>query len=214
MAFLVPTFLLNSTLPLLQNLKTTKEQKILLGNTLMTLLTITGVCALGSFLWAKPLILLLTTPEYISTAFAPGSDTALQYLSATMVFNGIVLYGFYVLLSKKQWQSLVMILLFGAGLSLGCNIILIPTLGFMGATYTAFIVQAVLAVAIGTLVTVKYPATITRQALVRSVVVLTTFTLLLWLLKPMLFNEWFTLAAGALLAIIGLGIVVRLKQST
>jgi O-antigen/teichoic acid export membrane protein len=210
-AFLIPTLLLNSTLPLLQNLQD-KKQRLLLGNTFLTIVSITGVCAMGSFLWAKPLILLLTTPQYLATIYAPGSDTALQYLSPTLFFNGIILYGFYVLLSKKQWQSLVIILLFGAGLSLGSNMTLIPSLGFMGAVYTALIVQCILAVVIGSLVMYKYPVTLTRQAILRTIAVLTAFLALLWLLQPVLYNEWFTLAGLGILGVVALGFIITLKK--
>ena len=61
-----------------------------------------------------------------------------------MFFNGFILYGFYVLLTRRQWKRLVTILLFGGCLSLASNLILIPQDGFMGAATTSVIVHTAL----------------------------------------------------------------------
>jgi O-antigen/teichoic acid export membrane protein len=88
---------------------------------------------------------LLTTEAYLSTPAAPGSDTALTILAAAIVFNTVVMYCFYTLLTRNAWQPLVRTLVFGAAISLVSNLLLIPRLGFVGAAATSAGVHALLA---------------------------------------------------------------------
>ena len=108
--FLIPTFLLNSTLPLLSERDARGEETgEILGKTFLIIITLGSVAALFAFFWARPLVLLLTTESYLSTHARPGSDTALALLSLPFLLNGIVLYGYYTLLTKGKWKKLVVI---------------------------------------------------------------------------------------------------------
>ncbi|MCA9370542.1 MAG: oligosaccharide flippase family protein [Candidatus Peregrinibacteria bacterium] len=149
MGFLLPTFLLNSTLPILSELDAKgKDTSLLLGKTLMVILLIGITAFLFAALWARPLIALLTTEQYLSTPTQPGSDTALQLISIPFLLNGIVLYSFYVLLNRHVWKNLVLSLFGAAVLSVCLNAILIPLYGFVGAAYTSIIVHVVLGLAL------------------------------------------------------------------
>ena len=146
MGFLLPTFLLNSTLPVLSELDAKGEDTSkLLGKTFAVILLIGITAFLFAFLWSRPLIQLLTTEQYLSTANRVGSDTALKLISVTFLLNGIILYAFYVLLNRHVWKKLVIYLFSAALLSLLLNFILIPSHGFVGAAYTSITVHSALA---------------------------------------------------------------------
>ena len=147
MANLVPTFLLNSTLPLLSERQAKGENtRTLLGKTLLITLLLCSTAALFCLFWSRPLMQLLTTDAYLSSVLAPGSDSALLRLSATVFFNGIVLFSFYILLARHRWKPLVASMLLAVAISLGLNLVLIPDFGFIGATITSAIVHVVLSV--------------------------------------------------------------------
>lgn len=147
MTYLVPTFLLNSTLPVLSERSSRGESTAkLLGQTLLAILALGTISSLFSFFWARPLMEILTTELYLGTPGHPGADTALQYLSAPMFFNGIVLFSFYVLLTKHRWRPLVLTMLAGVVISITLNLLWIPSDGFMGAIRTSTVVQFFLAV--------------------------------------------------------------------
>ncbi len=147
MAYLLPTFLLNSTLPILSERDAKGENTSdLLGKILLAILLVGAVSALFSALWARPLMQMLTTNQYLSTATLPGSDTALRLLSVSMLMNGLLTFSFYVLLTKHRWRPLVMTLMIGVALSLVSNFLLIPTRGFVGAALTSIIVHVTLAI--------------------------------------------------------------------
>ncbi len=147
MTYLVPTFLLNSTLPVLSERSARGEPtSTMLGKTLLIILAICGASALFSFFWATPIMRLLTTDAYLAQGGAPGSDTALRLLSVPMVLNGIVLYSFYVLLTKNAWRSLVLCMIVAVFISIGCNFLWIPAGGFVAAIQTTTVVHLFLAV--------------------------------------------------------------------
>ncbi|MDD3896878.1 MAG: oligosaccharide flippase family protein, partial [Candidatus Peribacteraceae bacterium] len=144
--YIIPTFLLNSTLPILAERHENGEETAgLLGKTFFAILLLGTISLLFSALWSRPLILLLTTPAYLSTPLQVGSDTALRLMSLPILLNGLITYAFYVLLTKHVWRLLVTMLLLGAILSIGLNSVLIPLYGFIGAATTSILVQSVLA---------------------------------------------------------------------
>jgi len=146
MAYLLPTFLLNSTLPVLAARSDAGEDtRDFLGKIFMAILLLSSTSLLFAALWPTPLVQLLTTEQYLATATTAGSDTALQILSVSMFMNGIVLFCFYSLLTKHAWKPLVWTLAGAAVLSFVSNFALIPSLGFVGAAYTSVLVHCLLA---------------------------------------------------------------------
>lgn len=146
MAYLLPTFLLNSTLPILSERDANKEgTRELLGKILFAILLIGSISFLLSAMWPRQLMQMLTTEQYLSTAMSPGADTALRLLSVSMFMNGLLTFSFYVLLTKHRWRPLVLTLLAGVVLSLSGNAFLIPRLGFVGAAITSIVVHTTLA---------------------------------------------------------------------
>lgn len=190
MGFLLPTFLLNSTLPVLSELdEKGKDTSLLLGKTLMVILLIGITAALFSFLWPRPLIALLTTEQYLSTVAHAGSDTALKLMAVPFLLNGIVLYGFYVLLNKHAWQKLVSVLLGAAILSLILNYLLIPEYGFVGAAYTSIAVHLALAATLAPLAWKAMPAKLTLPMWKKICVYGLGLGLGLGLFRPVVVNE-------------------------
>ncbi len=146
MTYIIPTFLLNSTLPVLADRHDRGEKTdALLGKTLFLILLLGSLAAAFSILWARPLMGLLTTEAYLSTSGSPGADTALALLGIPMFLNGIVLFSFYTLLTKHVWRRLVSRMMIAVVLSLGLNFFLITRFGFVGATITSTIVHFFLA---------------------------------------------------------------------
>lgn len=142
MSYLIPTFLLNSTLPELASRHDRGQNTaLLLGKTLFLLLILGSTSAIFSLVWATPILQLLTTPAYLETAGHPGADTALRLLGIPMFLNGIVLFSFYTLLTKHEWKALVSRMAVAVALSITLNLFLIPRLGFVGAIDTSIIVH-------------------------------------------------------------------------
>ncbi|MEK7563247.1 MAG: oligosaccharide flippase family protein [Patescibacteria group bacterium] len=151
MGYIIPTFLLNSVLPTLSERDSRGgDTAVLLGKTLMILLLLGITAALFCVFWSRPLVQLLTTDAYLSTPIRNGSDTALMLMGLPVLLNGLVQYGFYVLLNRGKSKPLISILGCGAALSIALNYTLIPQYGYIGATITSNIVHIFLAIVLMT----------------------------------------------------------------
>ena len=212
MGFLIPTFLLNSTLPVLSERDARGEDtRSLLGKTFVTLLIFGSISFLFAFLWARPLVQLLTTDAYLSTAMRPGSDTALKLLSIPLLLNAIVLYSFYVLLTKHRWQQLVCSLLVAAILAISLNLFLIPQFGFVGAATTSIVTHSVLAIILLPQGLRAMPMLISRSLLLRWFIFSILLGSGLWLFVPLLKNEFITLI-GLIAMTVWMGVAVLLTK--
>jgi len=212
MGFLIPTFLLNSTLPELSRRDAHGEDtRSLLGKTFITLLLFGSISFLFAFLWARPLVQLLTTDAYLSTSVSPGSDTALKLLSIPLFLNAIVLYGFYVLLTKHRWQQLVCSLLIAAILAISLNVYLIPRFGFVGAATTSIITHSVLAIILLPQSLRTMPMRLPKPLLIRWIVFSVLLGSGLWLFVPFLKNEFLTFI-GLIAMSVWMGIAILLTK--
>lgn len=170
MTYLIPTFLLNSTLPILSGRAARGEStRSLLGKTLLLVLVFGSASALFSFFWATPIMSLLTTPAYLESAGQAGSDTALHLLSLPMFLNGIVLFSFYTLLTKHEWKPLVLCMIGAVIISLALNLYWIPSLGFIGAIQTSTIVHLFLTVTLFPLAARSMPVSLPASYIIRWV---------------------------------------------
>ncbi len=210
MAYLLPTFLLNSTLPILSERDAKGEDtRDFLGKILLIILLIGSVSALFSSLWARPLMQMLTTEKYLSTATAAGSDTALRLLSISMMMNGLLTYSFYVLLTKHHWKPLVSTLLVGVVISLVSNVLLIPSIGFVGASITSIIVHVTLVALLFPQAMMIMPARITGLLLLRWLAFSGMLAAFLYLTQPLLTGSLMT-AGMLILATIWMGICAQM----
>jgi O-antigen/teichoic acid export membrane protein len=216
MAYLLPTFLLNSTLPMLSERDARGEDtRTMLGKTLLIVLIIGIVSLLFAALWARPLTDLLTTPAYLATAEKPGSDTALLILSVPMFCNGIILFGFYTLLTKHAWRPLVASMFVGVVIALISNILLIPQLGFVGAAITSVIVHVVLSVLLLPQALSRMPARFPIRYVGQLLCFAALLAGILWFTRTALTGSLVTGAAlaGMGIVLIGLLMITGLKRS-
>ena len=168
MGYVIPTFLLNSVLPTLSERDDRGEDtRDLLGKTLIVLLLLGTTAALFCIFWSRPLVQLLTTDAYLSTATKSGSDTALMLMGLPVFLNGLVQYGFYVLLNRGRSRPLVIMLGLAAILSIGLNILFIPSHGYIGATITSNIIHMLLAVTLMIAALRTMPVKISSAAFVK-----------------------------------------------
>lgn len=203
MGFLIPTFLLNSILPIVSERQERGEDaSALLGKTFLLLLLLGTTAGLFSLLWPRPIIALLTTREYLSTITHPGADTALRLVSVPMFLYGFILFSFYMALVHKEWKRLITTLTAGALLSVGSNLLLIPHLGFVGAATTAIVVQSLL-VSLLLPATLKYSQPLfPPTAFVRWFVFSLLLAVTLWLSQPYLTNDFLTFLGLAIAGIV------------
>lgn len=202
MAYIFPTFLLNSALPILtKRIASAEDTRNFLGAILFAVLLLGSTAALFAVFWARPLVELLTTSDYLSTASHPGSDSALSLLSVSMFMNGLIVYSFYVLLANHQWKPLVLTLLLGATAAVCLNIFLIPVMGFMGATTTSALVHSALAIALLAQSYRSQPFALSRDHLQTLVLYAASIAAFLFVAKPFLVHSSLTavgLMAGGL----------------
>jgi len=206
MGFIIPTFLLNSILPILSDRDAKGEDvSSLLSKTLLMLLALGSISLLFSVFWSRPLIQLLTTDAYLSTPMRPGSDTALRLIGAPVFLNGLVLFGFYTLLTRGVWKRLVASLLLGVILSLALNLYLIPAHGFVGAAVTSILVHIILAILLMKEARRILPFQMPVRYLTKWLVFSALLGVSLWWSAPLLVSEIHTIVglavAGAALAL-------------
>lgn len=203
MGFLIPTFLLNSILPIVSERRERGEDaSSLLGRTFLLLLLLGTTAGLFAMIWPRPLIALLTTREYLSTATQPGADTALRLTSVPMFLYGFILFSFYMALVHGEWKRLIATLIVCVLLSVGSNLLLIPRLGFIGAATTAIVTQSLL-VSLLLPSTLKYTQPhFPPTAFVRWFIFSLLLAVALWLTRPFLANDALTFAGLAAAGIV------------
>ncbi len=146
MAFLLPTFLLNSVLPVLSQDQDPNARKKLLSRTFFLLLLSGTIMFLFSFFLARPITLVFSSHAYLGTPGHPGADMAFRLMSIPMFLNGIVLYCFYVFLARQQWGRLMASFGVGVVLTIILNLLWTPSLGFVGAGSALIVVHFLLAI--------------------------------------------------------------------
>lgn len=212
MAYLLPTFLMNSTLPILsENIAKKNNTQEFLGKILLAILLLSTVSFLFAFFWSRPLMQLLTTEQYLSHSGMPGSDTALGILAYSMGLNGLIVFAFYALLAVHRWRPLVLSLLVAVGIAMGLNIVLIPVLGFVGASITSVFVHAFLALTLFLQSQRALPAKISTELLLRWLGFAAVLGITLWFLAPFLTSSILT-ALGLAVMTVWMLVLVKLTQ--
>jgi len=199
MAYLLPTILLNSTLPLLSDRVKKKEDTTrFVGRIFFTIVLLSLTTFLFSFFVPRALSQLLINDSSLSTATQPGSYTALRLLSVSMFMNGIILFSFYALLARHVWKPLVGSLFLGVLISLFLNLTLIPGLGFVGASYTSVATHTMLAALLLPQSLRVLPMTMNLRMALQAILYGTILGLFLWGSAPYLDGPVKT--AGALVS--------------
>lgn len=196
MAYLLPTFLMNSALPVLSgNIQNKIDTRDFLGKILTAILLLSAVSFLFAHFWPRPLMHLLTTEQYLSAPGMPGSDTALRILAYSMGLNGLVVFSFYALLAMHHWRVLVVSLLIAVVIAIAANLWLIPMLGFVGASITSVFVHAFLALTLFLQSQRVLPARISTDLLLRLLAFAAILGATLWFLVPLLTSSLLTATA-------------------
>jgi O-antigen/teichoic acid export membrane protein len=202
MAYLIPTFLLNSTLPVLSERDANGEDtRGIVGKTFFIILLLGSTAALFASIWARPLMQLLTTDAYLSNGDIPGSDTALLLLSIPMFLNGIVLFCFYSLLTKNAWKPLTVTLGLGALFSLCLNVMFIPRFGFVGSCWASIATHLFLTCALLPQALKMLPMQLTIAQMKQWLLYAILLGGVLFLFRDYLLNEWITILAVILAAL-------------
>jgi len=207
--FLVPTFLLNSTLPILSEKGESDERALFLGRLLLALLTLASISALFSFFWARPLMHLLTDDSYLSVSTHAGADTALQLLSFPIFLGFLITFSFYLLLLIHSWKLLLLSTSIAAAFSILFNTILIPQFGFLGAGMTSIAVHTLLAFGLTGLTIRKIAVYLPFARFARWFAFSIFLGFFLWLTAPLLSSITLTLIGG----IFGLSITLLLLMA-
>ena len=197
--FLLPTLVLNSALPILSEKKESDPSRAsFLGNILLTLLTLGSIASLCSYFFSRPLMLLLTNENYLSTASLAGADTALQLLSFPMFLGMIITFCFYLLLILHSWRMLLIFTSGAALLSVLLNLFLIPLFGFTGAAMTQIAVHILLAIGLSGLTIYKVAVYLPFSRFARWFAMSISLGFLLWLTADFLRGTLSTLIGGVL----------------
>ncbi|MEQ1849489.1 MAG: oligosaccharide flippase family protein [Candidatus Peribacteraceae bacterium] len=203
MTYLVPTFLLNSALPVLSaNITEKRDTQRLLRSTLTALLLLGLFSSIFAALWARPLMHLFTDTVYLSSFQSPGADTALLLLAPSMFLNMIVLFSFYVLLSRHRWQPMMLPMLLAVVLSIAMNLFLIPRYGFSGAAVTLGVVHLLLAITLFPIARAALPFHFPLADLLRIACVGVGLILVAILLLPVLQSTIGTILGGTVALIL------------
>ncbi|HVW66529.1 MAG TPA: oligosaccharide flippase family protein [Candidatus Peribacteraceae bacterium] len=215
MAFLIPTFLLNSVLPILtERLHKKEDAAQLLQKTFFILLVSGTVFFLFSFFWAKPFTLLFATAHYLSAADHPGSDTAFMLMSIPMFLNGLVLFAFYVFLAQHFWKRLMVSFGIGAILVVILNVILTGTYGFVGAASALIAVHVVLTLVLVPAALRSLHVRVSLMQILQWLVFSIILGALLFFSAPHLTSALLTLAAGVVMlpVMAGLAYLLRMQR--
>lgn len=139
---IIPTYFMNSVLPVMTRYIEEKNDKIqqLMQYSFDFLLATSLPILIGGLILAKPIIYFISNSEFISgNKFEYGSDIAIQILLFAMFFSFLnALFGFILVVLNKQIK-LMFINAIAVIFNLVSNIYFIPIFGFRGAAMTSVI---------------------------------------------------------------------------
>ena len=134
--------------------------------------------AFGLSILAKPILQILTTPEFV-----PGAVIVL-FIASGVVITAFYQIGEYIILLAKKTRLLVMLLGISAGLNIILNIILIPQQGILGAAIATLIAYVVLGIST-LLISRRYlKFHISLAFIIKSTVSSVIMALSIWLINP------------------------------
>jgi O-antigen/teichoic acid export membrane protein len=209
MGYLIPTFLLNSALPLVMaEEKRASPDGLLLLRTLLALIIFAIITSAFALCWSRPLIALLTTASYLSTQTHAGSDTAFMIMSVPLFVSAFIQFSFYVLLAHHHTKILTWAMTAAAIFSIALNMYLIPRFGFIGAAATSAVTQTILAI-------VLWPTThgLMRQHLsfglfLRLASFALILTAILYAIAPLLTSAYLTIGGGIIMGVVIMGLLM------
>jgi O-antigen/teichoic acid export membrane protein len=206
---LLPLFFMNSVLPTLTKYIQEKREsyKKVLQYAFDFQFMLSVPFLVGGLLLAMPLILLVSTPDYVSnvaTGFV-GSDAALQIILFSFVLGSLnIIFNFTLIAIGKQAQ-LLWINGTCAIFNLIANLIVIPEYGFRGAAIATVACEALVLILVYTTAKRYLPFKISINRASRTLASALLMGLVVWLLKDS-FLGTFSEYGALLLVMIGAGV--------
>jgi len=183
MLVIIPVYFMTSVLPIMTRFLEEKSERIkeLMQYSFDFLFATAMPILVGSFILAKPIIRLISGPEFLSgNLHAYGSDLALRILMFAMLFSFInSLFGFTLVVLNKQMK----LMFINAGcviLNLLANIIVIPYFGFRGASAASIGSELFILIFTAIVVTRTLQLKLSMRTLFRTLLSSLTMGLLVW----------------------------------
>jgi O-antigen/teichoic acid export membrane protein len=164
--------------------------------------------AFGLSILAKPILEILTTPEFIA------GTTVVPFIAFGAIFFGLYQICLYIIYISNKTHLMVVLLGISAALNIILNIILIPRIGIVGAAVANLIAYGVLGI-LTLLVSRKYlKFNLSVTFIPKSILASAIMTLCIWFINP----ESITLVtisifAGVIIYFLGLLSVKGLSKS-
>ena len=148
---IVPLYFMNAVLPVLTRAISRKDgsHKKIIQYAYDFLVMGSWPIVAGTCVLAYPFTEIISSREFLSNLKIGfyGSDTALQILIFALAFSFInSLFGFILVADNRQTKLLIRNL-FGAALTIGIDLVLIPIFGLRGAAFTNVLTEAYVALA-------------------------------------------------------------------
>jgi O-antigen/teichoic acid export membrane protein len=158
------------------------------------LMMISIPAAFGLSMLAKPLLRILTTPEFVT------GSTVVPWVASGAVIFCFYQMGVHIIHLVGKTYITVRLLSIAAALNIGLNLLLIPRMGIVGAAVATLVAYGVLGL-ITLLVTRRYlKFGLSPLFMAKSVLASAVMTLCLWLINP---HSWvwviISIVAGALI---------------
>ena len=142
------------------------------------LMTIAIPAAFGLSILAKPLLRILTTPEFVT------GSTVLPWVAFGAVLFCFYQICVYIIHLVGKTHITVRLLGISAGLNIGLNLLLIPRMGILGAAVATLVAYGVLGI-LTLMVTRRYlKFDLSLLFIAKSILASTVMTLCIWLINP------------------------------
>jgi len=143
---MVPIYFMNSVLPTLSERLEKKEKSVesLLQNSFLFLFSVSIAGGILLFLLARPIAAFISSPEFLSTATSPGSDTALRILSGFFPIAFLSMFFGFLLIATGRQAFLILINSSALSANFLGNLWAIPHFGFVGAASVSVVSELVM----------------------------------------------------------------------
>ena len=143
---MIPIYFMNSVLPTLTRTVTEASQQVtrVLANAFAFLLAVGLPAGILMFTLAREIVLIISSPEFLSTAEAAGSDTAIRILGIMVPLAFLSMFFGFLLIAIGQQATLIWINLAAVSFNVVADIWAIPLYGFVGAAYASLASELVM----------------------------------------------------------------------
>jgi O-antigen/teichoic acid export membrane protein len=191
----VLSFVLMATLPQLYDEGRIDEVKTHLRYTLKYFLAIAIPFLFGAAILGKPVLRLFSTAEIASGGYIVVPLVALA-VSLLSIHNII----WNILLLVKKTRILVIVWVIAAALNIGLNLLIVPTMGIIGAAIATLIAYALASAVVSYYSFKEFTFTIDWRFIIKSLIASVIMSAGVWLMRPQsLIATFITVIAGAVI---------------